>query len=881
MQSYGLNELRKKFLDFFKSKGHIVLPSFSLVPQDDKSLLLINSGMAPLKPYFTGDENPPNKRVATCQKCIRTPDIENVGKTSRHATFFEMLGNFSFGDYFKEEAIMWSWEFVTKVLALPIDKLWITVYLDDDEAFKIWHEIIGLPEDRIVRMGKEDNFWEIGVGPCGPCSEIFYDMGEHRGCGESDCKIGCDCDRFIEFWNLVFTQFNRDEEGNYHPLAHPNIDTGMGLERIAAIMQDVDSIFEVDTIRNIIDAVCDLVNIQYGQDVDKDVSLRVVADHIRATTFMISDGILPSNEGRGYVLRRVLRRAARHGKLLGIEYMFLKNLAQVVIEESHEAYPELLERRDYILNIIEIEEKRFNATLDQGLNILYEYIEKLNKESKKILDGEHAFRLYDTYGFPLDLTKEILQEHNMDVDEGGFNKFMQAQREMARLSREATDFKGKDDSLSKLIDANIHTEFIGYNTLKSKSKIITIIKDKSLFHRTTKGDDVLIILDKTPFYAESGGQVGDRGVIKGQNGSEILVDDTQIISDDKILHYGRVTKGDFEVGQIVEAIVHEESRMSIARNHTCTHLLHEALKRVLGSHVEQAGSLVSSDRLRFDFSHFSALTQDEILDIEKLVNHEIYKSLSVQVIETSMNEARKLGAVALFGERYGENVRVIKIGDFSRELCGGTHVSTTSEIGMFKIISENGIAAGIRRIEAYTGLNVYEYMNNLESILFDTSQILKSNVQEIPMRVQNLFNDLKETNVELDSLRRDIALSSIDDIIKEKGEINGVSYIAVEVDGQDMNNLRNLSDMVKDKLKTGVVVLASGNNDKVSLIASATKDVIARGIHCGNLIREIAKDVGGGGGGRPDMAQAGGKDISGIDSALEKVSIIIGDQLKD
>lgn len=881
MEKLGLNELRTKFLGFFEEKEHLVLPSFSLVPQDDKSLLLINAGMAPLKPYFTGQEVPPKKRIATCQKCIRTPDIENVGKTSRHATFFEMLGNFSFGDYFKREAIKWSWEFVTKELNLPIDRLWVTIYLEDDEAFQIWHEEVGLPEERIIRMGKEDNFWEIGTGPCGPCSELFYDRGPDKGCGDPNCAIGCECDRFIEFWNLVFTQFDKDEEGNYNSLAHPNIDTGMGLERIAAIMQGVDSIFEVDTIRNIIDAVCDVANVRYGEDEEKDISLRVITDHIRATTFMVSDGILPSNEGRGYVLRRILRRAARHGKLLDIDGIFLKDIADVVIEESHGAYPELLERRDYILSIIEIEEKRFNATIDQGLNILSKYIDKLEDGGIGVLDGESAFKLYDTYGFPLDLTKEILAEHNLTVDEEGFNEHMKMQRERARASREETDYMGKDDQLSELIDADIDTEFVGYETLNCNSRILAIIRDNKLSDMAHEGDEVLIVLDKTPFYAESGGQEGDLGIIKGDHGTVVQINDTQIASNSKIIHSGKIKKGQVTVGDSVVAMVDKENRMAVARNHTCTHLLHEALKQVLGSHVEQAGSLVSSDRLRFDFSHFSTVTKDEILAIEHIVNREIYKATEVDIIETTIDNAKKMGAIALFGEKYSEEVRVIQIGDFSRELCGGTHVSNTSEIGIFKIANESGVAAGVRRIEAYTGLSVYNYISHLENILMTTSHKLKSGIEDIPTRVDTLLNDLKVANRDIELLRKDIALGAIDDIIEKRDKIGDVTYIATSVEGQDMESLRNMADLLRDKIKTGVVVLASGYNNRVNLIAAATKDVVAKGVHSGNLIREVAKVVGGGGGGRPDMAQAGGKDIANIDAALNKVKNILSEQIEE
>ncbi|HHW70598.1 MAG TPA: alanine--tRNA ligase [Clostridiales bacterium] len=879
MEKLSLNELRTKFLNFFESKDHLILPSFSLVPQNDKSLLLINAGMAPLKPYFTGQEIPPKRRIATCQKCIRTPDIENVGKTARHATFFEMLGNFSFGDYFKREAIQWAWEFVTEELNLPIERLWVTIYLDDDEAFEIWSREIGLSEERIVRMGKEDNFWEIGVGPCGPCSEIYYDRGIEKGCGKPDCGVGCDCDRFVEFWNLVFTQFNKDENGHYTELAHPNIDTGMGLERIAAIMQDVDSIFEVDTLKHIIDAVGVMADVEYGKDEKKDISLRVITDHIRATTFMISDGILPSNEGRGYVLRRILRRAARHGKLLGIEENFLKELAEVVISESHSAYPELLERKDYILNIIEIEEKRFNDTLEQGLNILDKYIHELEETNECILDGRKAFMLYDTYGFPLELTKEILEEHNLKVDEEGFSTQMEMQREKARLSREETNYMGTDDSIVNLIDTSVKTDFVGYDTLKTSSNILAIIKGDELVELARENDEVFIILDKTPFYPESGGQIGDVGIIKDNKGNEIYISDTKKISDSKIIHVGKVIKGELSVGDSVKAVVDKNKRMAIARNHTCTHLLHRALKEILGNHVEQSGSLVTADRLRFDFSHFSPLTKEEILQIEELVNEKIFEAIDVQVIETTIDEAKKMGAVALFGEKYKNIVRVIKIGNFSMELCGGTHLKNTSQIGLFKIMSETGVAAGIRRIEAVTGLNVYNYINHLEDILSQVSEKLKVNVDDIPLKVISLLDELTSARRDLELIQKDIALKAIDDIIEKRQLVDGIPYIAAFVKGQDMKNLRNMADILLDKIKTGVIVLASDYNNKVSLVAAATKDVIKKGIHSGNLIREVAKKVDGGGGGRPDMAQAGGKDISKINEALDSVKDLILNQI--
>lgn len=878
MEQLGLNEVRERFLRFFEGKEHLVLPSFSLVPKSDKSLLLINAGMAPLKPYFTGQEVPPKKRVTTCQKCIRTPDIERVGITARHGTFFEMLGNFSFGDYFKEEAISWAWEFITEDLKLPVEKLWVTIYQDDDEAFDIWHDKIGVPAERIVRMGKEDNFWEIGVGPCGPCSEIYFDRGPDKGCGKEDCAIGCDCDRFVEFWNLVFTQFNKDEEGNYTRLSHPNIDTGMGLERIAAIMQGVDSLFEVDTIRKIMEGVSDIARVQYGQDEKTDISLRVITDHIRGTTFMISDGILPSNEGRGYVLRRLLRRAARHGKLLGIDRPFLSQIADIAIRESHKAYPELKEKKDYILKVIEMEEERFDQTIDQGLSILQTFIEDMDKNNIHQLDGERAFRLYDTYGFPLDLTKEILAEHNMDVDESSFKKEMEIQRERARSARHETNYMGTEDNLYDVIDTDISTAFKGYDVLETKSKVINIIKDNELCEKAEKDDNVILLLDKTPFYGESGGQVGDKGIIKGDNG-KIVVEDTQKIYGNRIIHKGKVVEGTISTCEEVTAKVDKNLRMAATRNHTCTHLLHKALREVLGNHVEQSGSFVAPDKLRFDFSHFAPLSDEELAKVEKIVNEKILESMDVETIETSFDDAKHMGATALFGEKYGDIVRVVKIDDFSIELCGGTHLKNTAQAGVFKILGESGVAAGIRRIEAITGMNAYMHMVRLDDILKEMTVELKTSTQDLPKRIDMLIGQIKDKQREIDMLRSKLAINSLDDILKHKKEVNGISYIAVKLDEQDMDGLRKMADVLRDKLGSGIVVLASTQGSKVFFVAAATKDVVKQGIHAGNLIREVAKVTGGGGGGRPDMAQAGGKDPSKVDKALEYVEKILATQL--
>ncbi|MFO7295356.1 MAG: alanine--tRNA ligase [Clostridia bacterium] len=878
MEKLGLNEIRTRFLEFFRRKDHLVLPSFSLIPQKDKSLLLINAGMAPLKPYFTGQEKPPKKRIATCQKCIRTPDIERVGKTARHGTFFEMLGNFSFGDYFKREAISWAWEFVTQDLKLPEERLWVSIYEQDDEAFEIWHKEIGLPEHKIVRMGKEDNFWEIGTGPCGPCSEIYFDRGADKGCGRPDCGPGCDCDRFVEFWNLVFTQFDKDEEGNYHPLPHPNIDTGMGLERISAIMQEVDSLFEVDTIRDILEHVSQIAGVEYGKSYNTDVSLRVITDHIRSITFMVGDGILPSNEGRGYVLRRILRRAARHGRLLGIEEPFLSQLAKTVIKQSHQAYPELKQREDYILRIIQIEEERFRETIDQGLAYLKEYIDDLKQQGQKVLDGSKAFKLYDTYGFPLDLTREILQEEGLEIDEQGFQQEMEVQRERARAAHRVTDYMGMDSNIYKLIEADASTDFVGYQSLESTSRVLAIIQGETRVESATQGQEIAVVLDQTPFYAESGGQVADKGVLLWDDG-KVEIYDVKKLFGNKVVHYGKVLSGTLNQDDTVQAIVDKELRLAAARNHTATHLLHSALRQVLGPHVEQAGSLVTPQRLRFDFSHFSALSSEELRKVESLVNQKIMEAIPVEVIETTLDKAEKMGAIALFGEKYGEMVRVVKIGDFSIELCGGTHLTNTGQAGMFKILSESGVAAGVRRIEAITGFEVYNHLLNQERLIADICRELKTNPSDLEGRIQGLVAQIKEQEREIEQLRAKLALSSVDSLIESAKDVGGIKCIAACVEGQDMEGLRDMVDAVKGRVKLGVVVLATVREGKVHFAAGATKDAVARGVHVGNLLREVAKVAGGGGGGRPDMAQAGGKDASKMQEALDQVCVLLAKQL--
>ncbi|MCR1897948.1 alanine--tRNA ligase [Irregularibacter muris] len=879
MQALGLNEIRERFLSFFEKKQHLRLPSAPLVPRNDNSLLLINSGMAPLKPYFIGEEKPPSKRVATCQKCIRTPDIERVGKTARHGTFFEMLGNFSFGDYFKDEATQWAWEFITKELEIPEDRLWVSIYENDEETFDIWTKKIGVSPDKIVRLGKEDNFWEIGLGPCGPCSELYYDRGEEAGCGQEDCAVGCDCDRFVEFWNLVFTQFDKDEEGNYNPLAHPNIDTGMGLERMAAIMQGVGSLFEVDTIRHVLDYVCSLGNIQYGQNDAVDMSIRVITDHIRSVTFMVGDGILPSNEGRGYVLRRLLRRAARHGKLLGIKEPFLYKVCQKVIEVSKDAYSELGEKQESIEKIISIEEARFQETIDQGLHLLKDLITQMKQEGIKVIPGAQAFRLYDTYGFPLDLTKEILEEEGMEVEEESFHEEMEGQRERARKARAESDIVSWKEDPFMHLDQNISTEFVGYSQLEVEGKILAIAKQEDLVDQVAKDDQVIILLDQTSFYAESGGQAGDRGIIQTETGI-IRIADCKKGNGGKILHFGKVSEGTLEVGQIVKAKVNKGLRMDTARNHTTTHMLHKALREVLGEHVEQAGSLVTPDRLRFDFQHYEGVTQSQLEKIEARVNEIILESLPVEVLETDITTAKEMGATALFGEKYGEKVRVVKVGDFSIELCGGTHLSNSSQAGLFKITSEGGVAAGVRRIEALTGKGALKYYQDHETILIESAHRVKAKPDYLIDKIEGLLKELKDREKELEKLQAKMAGNIVDELINTKTEISDIPTIIARQDELDMDGLRKLGDQLKDRIGSGLIILATSKNDKVNFLAMATKDLLPKGIHAGKLIGQIAKVAGGGGGGRPDMAQAGGKEIDKIAEALEKSKDIILQQLE-
>lgn len=879
MNKYGVNELRKMFLDFFESKGHLVMKSFSLVPHNDNSLLLINSGMAPLKPYFTGQEIPPRKRVTTCQKCIRTGDIENIGKTDRHGTFFEMLGNFSFGDYFKHEAIAWCWEFLTEVVGLDPDRLYPSVYLDDDEAFDIWNKEIGIPAERIFHFGKEDNFWEHGSGPCGPCSEVYYDRGEKYGCGKPGCTVGCECDRYIEVWNNVFTQFDNDGHGNYTELDQKNIDTGMGLERLAAVVQDVDSIFDVDTIQALRNRVCELAGKTYKENHDWDVSIRIVTDHIRSATFMISDGIMPSNEGRGYVLRRIIRRAARHGRLLGIKGDFLANLSHTVIEGSKDGYPELEEKKDFIFNVLTQEESKFNKTIDQGLSILSDMEDTMMKEGKTQLSGEDAFRLYDTYGFPLDLTKEILEEKNLTIDEDGFQAAMKEQKEKARAARKVTNYMGADVTVYESLDPAISSEFVGYDKLVWESEVTAMTTEEAVVDALTDGENGTIIVSRTPFYGTMGGQCGDTGVIRCADG-EFEVKDTVHLAGGKIGHIGRMTKGMIKNGDKVELAVNASERAATCKNHSATHLLQKALRTVLGSHVEQAGSYVDAGRLRFDFSHFSAMTQEELDKVEKIVNEEIAAHLPVQTSVTTLDEAKKTGAMALFGEKYGDSVRVVQMGDFSTELCGGTHVANTGDIAVFKILSENGVAAGVRRIEAITGTGVFAYYKEVEEKLAEAARIVKATPANLAEKLTHLMAEVKQLSSENESLKSKAARESLGNVMDQVKEVRGVRLLAAKADNVDMNGLRELGDQLKEKLGEGVVVLASEKDGKVNLVAMATEEAMAKGAHAGNLIKGIAALVGGGGGGRPNMAQAGGKNPAGIPQAIVEVEKVLDGQIK-
>lgn len=883
MNKYGVNELRKIYLDFFRSKEHLVMKSFSLVPHNDNSLLLINAGMAPLKPYFTGQEIPPKRRVATCQKCVRTGDIENVGKTDRHLTFFEMLGNFSFGDYFKHEAIAWSWEFLTEVMGMEPERLYPSIYGEDDEAFDIWTKEIGVPAEKITRFyrdenGECDNFWEHGAGPCGPCSEIYYDRGEKYGCGKPDCRPGCDCDRFMEVWNNVFTQFNGDGHGNYEELANKNIDTGMGLERLAVVVQEADSVFDIDTMKAIRDKVCSLAGIRYKEDKEKDVSIRLITDHIRSATFMVSDGIMPSNAKRGYVLRRLIRRAVRHGRKLGISHKFMAELSKTVISESKDGYPELEEKKEFILNVLTQEEDKFDKTIDQGLDILNQMQKKMAEAGQKELPGSDAFKLYDTYGFPYDLTTEILAEKGYIVDEAGFNTAMEEQKTKAHNARKTTNYMGAEETVYQELDTSLTTEFTGYDSLKTDSVITALTTSTEVVQALTDGETGTVIVSQTPFYATMGGQQADTGVITAKDGSVFEVTDTIKLQGGKTGHVGRVTKGMFKTGDTVTLSVCEEKRMSTAKNHSATHLLQKALRLVLGTHVEQAGSYVDAYRLRFDFSHFSAMTPEEIQEVEDIVNGEIVAGLEVKTDIMSLEEAKKTGAMALFGEKYGESVRVVRMGDFSTELCGGTHVQNTSAISYMKIISESGVAAGVRRIEALTGAGLIKYYNTLEKELYEAARAAKSEPAQLAKKICSMRDEIQSLHSENEKLKAKLANAAAEDAESNIQEVNGIKLLAMEVSDVDMNGLRNLGDQMKAKINDGVVVLASQTSGKVSLLVMATDSAVKKGAHAGKLIKEIAPLAGGGGGGRPDMAQAGGKNPAGIPGAIAKAAEILKKQ---
>ncbi len=879
MKQYGVNELRRMFLEFFESKEHLAMKSFSLVPRNDKSLLLINSGMAPLKPYFTGQEIPPRKRVTTCQKCIRTGDLENVGKTARHGTFFEMLGNFSFGDYFKKEAIAWSWEFLTEVVGLDADRLYPSIYENDEEAFQIWNQDIGIAPERIFRFGKEDNFWEHGSGPCGPCSEIYYDRGEKYGCGKPDCTVGCDCDRYMEIWNNVFTQFDNDGKGNYTELQQKNIDTGMGLERLASAVQDVDSIFDVDTVLALRTKVCEIAGVEYKKDYDTDVAIRIITDHIRSATFMISDGIMPSNEGRGYVLRRIIRRAARQGRKLGVQRMFLAELSGTVIEGSKDGYPELDEKKEFIVNTLNQEEEKFNKTIDQGLTILSEMEEQITKAGKKELAGADAFKLYDTYGFPLDLTREILEEKGLTVDEEGFKACMQEQKDKARKARKVTNYMGADVTVYESIDPAITTEFVGYDKLTCESQVTVLTTETEIVDALTDGQVGTVIAQQTTFYATMGGQEGDIGVITTADG-EFKVENTIKLLGGKVGHIGKVTKGMIKKGDKITLSVDTARRTNTCKNHSATHLLQKALREVLGGHVEQAGSYQDGERTRFDFSHPAAMTADEIRQVEQIVNEKIAENLAVETNIMSIEEAKKTGAMALFGEKYGDTVRVVQMGAFSSELCGGTHVKNTGSIGSFKILSESGVAAGVRRIEAVTGNNVTAYYQNLEEQLHEAARTLKTNPANLVERCEHLMAEMKALQSENEALKSKAAKDALGDVMDQVQEVKGVKLLASKVAGVDMNGLRELGDQLKEKLGDGVVVLVSEKEGKVNLIAMVTEGAMAKGAHAGNLIKGIAALVGGGGGGRPNMAQAGGKNPAGIDDAIAESAKVLAEQIR-
>ena len=871
MQYRSLNELREMYLKFFETKGHLRLPSFSLIPQNDPSLLLINSGMAPMKPYFTGEQEPPRHRVTTCQKCIRTGDIENVGKTARHGTFFEMLGNFSFGDYFKKEAIAWSWEFLTSPewVGIDPDRLYPSIYQDDEEAFEIWNKDIGIPAERIFRFGKEDNFWEHGSGPCGPCSEIYYDRGPEYGCGKPGCTVGCDCDRYMEVWNNVFSQFDNDGNGNYTELKQKNIDTGMGLERLACVVQGVGSLFDVDTVRNITNKVSEIAGKHYGDSEKTDISLRVVTDHIRSTVMMICDGVIPSNEGRGYVLRRLLRRAARHGKLLGIDRPFLSEVATTVIQESGGAYPELVEKQKYIHKVIENEEASFNKTIDSGLSILNE---RIAAADGKELPAADAFQLYDTYGFPIDLTLEILEEQGMTTNRDEFDRLMNEQRERAREDRKKMgDLGWQSEDLG--LDKSIKTRFDGYETLGESAKVLAIVNEGEPSGAAAKGEKITVVLDHTPFYAEMGGQIGDHGVLVGKNGA-VTVSDVQKTKDGKYMHIGVVTEGEISVEDEVEAKVDAEYRQAICRAHTSTHLLQKALRTVLGDHVEQAGSYTANDHIRFDFTHFAALTAEELAQVEALVNEDILAGYPVITEEMSIDDAKKKGAMALFGEKYGAVVRVVQAGD-SIELCGGTHLDNTAKAGSFKIIGEASVAAGVRRIEAVTGKAVLSYLNERQHILSEAAAALKTSPNELPTKIEQTVGEMRAMTKKIEKLNGKVASLQMVDLLNVARDVKGVNVIATKLEDASAETLRTMGDNIKEKAPNMVAVLSAVNDGKVNLLCVCGAEAVKKGAHAGKIIKEVAKMVGGGGGGRPDSATAGGKQPEKLEETLEAVNNIV------
>lgn len=878
MKSMGVNEIREKFLSFFESKGCLRLGSFPLIPKNDASLLLINSGMAPMKQWFQNPATAPKRRVTTCQKCIRTPDIENVGKTARHGTFFEMLGNFSFGDYFKKEATAWAWEFFTEILEIPKEKLYVSVYENDDEAKDIWINNVGVDPTHVVKLGKEDNFWEHGTGPCGPCSEIYYDRGEKYGCGDPDCGVGCECDRFMEVWNLVFTQFDKDENGNYSPLPNPNIDTGMGLERLACVLQGVDNLFEIDTVQDVLKHISKIAGVEYKKDETTDISLRVITDHIRSTVMMISDGVIPSNEGRGYVLRRLLRRAARHGKLLDINEQFLYIIADTVIDASKSAYPELEEKRDYIKKIIKIEEERFDATIDNGLIVLNEYIEDAKKNGKSSLTGEEAFKLHDTYGFPLDLTIEMAQEQGLGVDVEGFTAAMNEQKATAKAARkDGSSWDG--DVVYSFEMVTEPTNFTGYDTLKDEGKILGIATEGEAAAVITEGETGIIVTDKTPFYAEMGGQIGDGGRIYNSNAQAEVVS-TKKNDDGTYLHEVKVVSGGFKLEDSVTLEVDKVRRMAICRNHTATHILDKALRDVLGSHVAQAGSLVTEDRLRFDFAHFEAMTAEQLKQTEDIVNAKILEAIDVNVQELPIEEAKKLGAVALFGEKYGDIVRVVSVGDYSVEFCGGTHLTNSAQCGLFKIISEGGVAAGTRRIEAVTGQGVLDYIKDKDELVVKTATALKTNLlNEIDKKAAAVVDENKELQRKLGDFTAKMAKLKTTNILTSIRHLGKVNLLTAQVDGMSVPELKSMADAAKNEMKSGVIVLASNADGKITFIAMAMKEAVAQGIHCGKIIKEVTEICGGKGGGKPDMAQGGGKDVMKIDDALAKVDEIVLGQI--